>query len=789
MYKVKWDKESRGILLTDKIDKREEIVPPRPVFFEELNLLGFDKYWKYPKAEEPLLWAIGRRYFYRGEWVAQAKGGNIFEEPEVVIVEKGENLRLEPVDVKLMIEKNKDALFTLENEAMDFVEHTYKIYKNKVDYFAVAFSGGKDSQVVLDIVSRVLPPDEYLVIFTDTTMELPFTYKTVEETKRMYQKLYPELELYTARHKERAVELWEKFGPPSRIHRWCCSVCKTAPFTRLIRKLYNGNGEPNILVFEGVRADESSNRSSYKRITKMVKQMMQTNAEVIQFWNFSEVFLYLFLRNIGINKAYRYGLNRIGCSICPFGSEWSEFIINKTFPNLSKRYISIIEKYTNLIGLKDEEKVKEYLSKGQWKKRAGGRGLNTDGTRIDFVEEKGNLKAVLTKSRENFLEWVKTLGDVIYKDRKDKIIGEIKVGSEIFNFEVESEDDNKKTLIRVSNIGRDIISLSKLKKVLYKSTYCIHCGACEVECPTAALRIIPQVKIDRNYCIHCGNCLNFVEKGCLMAKSVYISSGGKNMRKYKVATSRYQTFGMRKEWLSSFLNNIDNWFLSNNLGSRQVESMVAWLKDAELLEEKRKVPSKSAEILKEVFNKDESSVWEIIWVNLYYNSGVIKWYTSDIKWGTSYSSKELKDVIVDANGNIPEKTASNTIFSLMNFFDSNPLGKDLKVGLIEKEKNTRYVKKIGTDNIHPMVVAYCLYRYAEGKARYDLTVSEFYRENCDGGPYKLFGISKEKFKNILRWLQENKDKIVKVDLTAGLDNIHLRDDLAAQKIIEMLSEK
>ena len=36
MYKAKWDKESRGILLTDKIDKQEEIVPPRPVFFDQV---------------------------------------------------------------------------------------------------------------------------------------------------------------------------------------------------------------------------------------------------------------------------------------------------------------------------------------------------------------------------------------------------------------------------------------------------------------------------------------------------------------------------------------------------------------------------------------------------------------------------------------------------------------------------------------------------------------------------------------------------------------------------------
>ncbi len=46
MYKVKWDQEINGVLLDGKIGRNEEIVPPRPVFHEELTLFGFDKYWQ-----------------------------------------------------------------------------------------------------------------------------------------------------------------------------------------------------------------------------------------------------------------------------------------------------------------------------------------------------------------------------------------------------------------------------------------------------------------------------------------------------------------------------------------------------------------------------------------------------------------------------------------------------------------------------------------------------------------------------------------------------------------------
>ena len=52
----------------------------------------------------------------------------------------------------------------------------YEKYKNKVDVFYVAFSGGKDSVVALDIVQRALPHNSFAVLFGDTGMEFPDTY-------------------------------------------------------------------------------------------------------------------------------------------------------------------------------------------------------------------------------------------------------------------------------------------------------------------------------------------------------------------------------------------------------------------------------------------------------------------------------------------------------------------------------------------------------------------------------------------------------------------------------------
>ncbi|MDP2835755.1 MAG: phosphoadenosine phosphosulfate reductase family protein [Methanobacteriaceae archaeon] len=784
MYNVIWDTELNGILLTEG---DSEINSPRPVYFEELDLLGFNKHWKYQKNNEPLLWAIGRNYYCNGKLVAKAKGGNMFEKPDLKIMKEGINLSLEPIDIKKVVEKNKEQLFVLENETLDFIEHTFKNYNTDEYSISVSYSGGKDSQVILDLVTRVIPYDEFVVIFSDTKLENSFTYTHVQKTIEEYKEKYPKIKFIISNPPRTALDFFKEFGLPSRFHRWCTSVLKTAPFNNLIREIFGDKSK--VLVFEGVRTEESSQRSNYQRIAGGVKHLSIVNARPILYWNFSEVILYSWYRNLDLNKSYRFGLSRVGCSICPYSSEWSEFVNFNIEDTFKKDYIPLLEEYAKKRGLNDENDIKKFISTGQWKKRAGGKGLTNESS-VNFSESNDYLKATIINPKENFLEWVKVLGDVIWQEKNSgDLYGELKVDDFTCTFKIKKTSN--KEIIEIFNICNNVTLKSKLRRILYKSTFCSHCGVCEAECSTGALKYLEKLKIDSNSCNNCGNCIYFAVKGCLLSKSIDEGVGGAfNMKKRTGGIDKYSTFGIREEWLNEFLNFGDGWLDNNILGPKQVKAMIRWLIDAELIDPKTKKVSLIESWLNMIYKKEPLFVWLIIWNNIYYNSPVIKWYCDEIEWNSKTTKNELKEKIGLYYPNLSKGTLSNPIDAMTNMFDRSPLGDVLKMGLLEKKgRIVQSITKYGPDNIYPFVIAYSLYKVSENYGRTDFTVSELYNQEFNGGPYKLFGISRDNLERILLGLQADNEQILRVDLSADLDNIFLRKDLSPVEIIKIMGER
>ena len=651
--------------------------------------------------------------------------------------------------------------------------------------------------MILDLVSRVIPPEKYTVVFTNTGMELPCTIETVENTEIFYTEKYPEFKLVHAKSDRDALELWKSYGPPSRFSRWCCSVLKTALFGRKMKELLKTDKQPKLVVFEGVRNDESARRSTYGKVGEGVKHVNLISCRAILKWNVSEIFLYMYKNDISPNPAYTMGLERVGCGVCPFASDWSEYVISKRYPEIATNYIAVVEEMARNMGISSKTKIDEYISSGNWKKNAGGKGLVPDKSRMDIITKEPAFECIVKKPKVNWEKWFSTLGEYfLEKVEKDYYKGELNFKDSVVKFEIKYSDDG----FRFKALGttNKIILISCLTKAFTKTAYCEMCGVCEIECPTGALTVRDTVEIDKSRCVHCNNCFGINTKGCIIAtRKLMYEGGGKKMGTATKTSGidRYSTFGLREEWLASFFESLDDWFGGyEGLGPKQIPAMLNWLREAELVDSDKKVVTDLAKILKPIFMTNPLLVWQIIWINLSFNSSIVNWYVNNAKKGYAYTKAELVELLKEEYPNLKGATLKNPVDALVNTFTNSPLGaldpddeSSLKMGLLTKKGvAVKSIQKYGSSKISSVTVAYLLYKNAELNDMYELTVSDIYEKGCMGVD-NVFNMDMDAFLNSLRGLTNM--EVLSADLLGGLENIHLVSEFDSKEILERILKR
>lgn len=779
MYGYNWVEGKNGIFKLDvSVTIQKEI---RPVFKEELDFFEMNTVWKYPDTDAPLLWAEGiRKYVLNGEVIAEAKGGSFYDKPKIVVKNNAVK-KLKPININQLIKINHSLMNGLVQRSIQFIRATYEQYEKQGYKFVVAFSGGKDSIVLLDLVQRALAPDQFMVVFSDTGMELSDTYSAIDKAKNHYYNL----NFQVARSSFSPTESWREFGPPGRGLRWCCGVHKSVPTLVLLKSISDGNNVKAV-VFDGVRSEESDKRSTYAELSEGKKHISQVNCSPILKWSTPEIYLYILERNILFNKAYKFGLFRVGCAVCPMSSSWWDGIANSLYKDDLKPFLRYVEEYAR--ANKPEKEIKKYIAQGGWKGRFGGRGLPNGGNRVHEIIQNNTIKFVFSETRQSWIDIARIIGPII--EREPSRCKQI-IKNKSYDFIVD-EDGASVTYSNFTNMDRYI--LSWLRGLANKTAYCIGCNCCSVECPTGAFGIDEnrRITISNEKCIHCCKCITEIKKGCNVARSLATTQGKNNMD--LKGMNRYQHFGFRVAWLEHFFELGNDCWSSNEYGNRQYDALKVYLKESEIIvinpsSKKNGQITELGEKLRKI-GPFHPFTWAVIWTNLAYNSTLVKWYLLNVPKDEIYEKAELIDLIDDIYS---ASTRSNAITSLAETFVHSPIGNSLEMGIpIQSGKSYKYNKK-GWTTPYDTAILYTLYRYAEKLGgHYNTTLKELksIRNNRPDDfigmdPVTVYALEEDAFKDMLRQLANEYPDFIKISFVADLDNISLNSEKTSLDVVDL----
>lgn len=165
------------------------------------------------------------------------------------------------------------------------------------DGYWVAFSGGKDSIVILDLVRKA--GVKHTAHFNVTTVDPPELLAFIREHYADVRREKPDKSMFQL--------IREKMMPPTRKVRFCCEDLKE-------------RGGKNRFVVTGIRWGESARRSQRRLTEVCFRDSRKRYLHPIIEWTDQDVWQYIRENKMPYCRLYDEGYKRIGCVGCPMAS-------------------------------------------------------------------------------------------------------------------------------------------------------------------------------------------------------------------------------------------------------------------------------------------------------------------------------------------------------------------------------------------------------------------------------------------------------------------------------------
>lgn len=207
-------------------------------------------------------------------------------------------------------------------DSLDLIKKSEPLALQYNDFgYHVAFSGGKDSQAILELCK--MANVKYKAFFYKTSIDPPELLAFIRNNYPEVIVLYPKRTMYQLILKEKML--------PTRQARFCCKYLKERQGV-------------NAVVITGITSGESAKRKKRKSIEmSCIKGQDKVFVHPIMNWTRNDVLTFLKNNNIKICDLYSRQI-RIGCIGCPMDLRRMRKDFNFYYPNFKLAYINTIKK-------------------------------------------------------------------------------------------------------------------------------------------------------------------------------------------------------------------------------------------------------------------------------------------------------------------------------------------------------------------------------------------------------------------------------------------------------------